>query len=275
MKIYGFFTLTNALLNFILSIILVKHFLLGWEGRVYAQVLCFTIFGLIGIYYFARRGSIGKPNWEYWGAMLAWGIPMIPHVATNFIRQGCDRYIINYYHSIDDVGLFSFALTIANILLIVGIGFNQSNSVDIYKVLGENSLNGKQKSFKLKKQNRIIFIIYFISFVLVLVGACLMLPLLLPEYTGCVKYIPLLTISMFFNCCYFLYTNFLFYYKKTKWIMYTTVSCSIIHLGLSFALTRYSLMLTAGVYCISQLLIMLIIMILAKRIVKERLGVSI
>jgi len=273
--LYGVLTILNALLNFILSILLVKSFLLGWEGRVYAQTGCYTIFGIIGILVFVKRGSIGKPNLSYWKEMLLWGIPMIPHVATNFIRQGCDRYIINYYHSIEDVGLFSFALTIANLLLIIGIGFNQSYSVDVYKVLGDEACDSKAKIDRIRKLNRFIFVIYTVTFISVSVGASLLLPIALPKYNGCIGYIPVLSLSMYFNCLYFLYTNFLFFYKRTKWIMYTTLGCSVIHLILSLLLTRYSLYITAIIYCFSQLLILLVIRRLALKELETRLNIEV
>ena len=53
--IYGIFSCGNALLNFIASILLVKTFRLGWEGRVYAQVGCTALFGLFSIVFFARK----------------------------------------------------------------------------------------------------------------------------------------------------------------------------------------------------------------------------
>ena len=72
--------------------------------------------------------------------MLFWGIPLIPHSASNFFRQGCDRYIINAYYDISEVGLFSFALTLCNIIIMVGVGFNQVNSVNIYKIAAKDPL---------------------------------------------------------------------------------------------------------------------------------------
>jgi O-antigen/teichoic acid export membrane protein len=258
-KIYGVFSCTNAILNFAISILFVKTFLLGWQGRVYAQAICFSLFGIIGILSFASRGYLSLPDKNFWKGMLAWGVPLIPHLATTFIRQGCDRYIINYSYSIEDVGLFSFALNMANIIGMIGVGFNQINSVNIYKTLSNNSLDVELKRQHLKKEKDFIFKIYMVSSIFVAFGICIFTPILLPKYAGSVPYMPLLALSSFLHCLYYLYTNFLFYYNKTKTIMLVTLSCSIIHLILSLLLTRYSLYLTCIVYCVSQLLIFLFI----------------
>lgn len=49
-----------------------------------------------------------------------WGIPLIPHLATSWIKQGGDRYIINYYYTLAEVGIFSFALNLSNIIDMIG-----------------------------------------------------------------------------------------------------------------------------------------------------------
>lgn len=270
-KTYGIYSCGNALLNFVLSIILIKTFLMGWEGRVYSQTLCFALFGIIGLITFIGGGYLRLPDKVYWKKMLIWGIPIIPHLATTFIRQGCDRYIINYYHTIEDVGLFSFALNLANILLMVGIGFNQSNSVDIYKILGDTHLSQVEKKKLLSSQKKQIFSIYTVSAILILIITMIFTPFILPKYADCIRYLPLLTFSMYFSCVYFLFTNFLFFFGKTKYIMYTTVSSSIIHLTLSLLLTKYSLIFTSAIFCLSNFLILLVIYILANKLINEKL----
>ena len=258
-RIYGFFSCGNACLNFILSILLVKTFLFGWEGRVYAQLSCCCIFGLIGLFFFIKKRFVSLPNKKHWKMMLLWGIPLIPHLATTFIRQGCDRYIVNYYHTIEDVGLFSFALNLANIIIMVGIGFNQSNSVDIYSILGNQNMTTEEKKKLIKVRRMNIFLIYLVCSAFITIGCFIAIPFVLPKYSMAMKYFPILALYAFINCLYFLYTNFLFYYKKTKNLMYITFGASLSHLMLSLCLTQYSLYYTCMVYLISQVLIVLLV----------------
>ena len=271
-KFYGIFSCSNALLNFIISIVLLKYLLMGWPGRVYAQLFCFCLFGIIGIAIFVRRKHLKLPDVAHWKKMLIWGVPLIPHLATDFIRQGCDRYIINGFHSIEQVGLFSFALNLATIITMVGIGFNQSNSVDIYKILGDKSLDNKTKNIRLKKQRNIIRWVYVVTAFSVMIICYFAVPIIFPTYSLAKGYVPLLSIYALFLCFYFLYTNYLFYYSKTKMIMFVTVGSSLIHLALSYTLTRYSLYFTCLVYCISQFIVFIVIRQLAVRELKKQLA---
>lgn len=269
---YGIFSCFNALINFILSILLVKTFMLGWVGRVFAQAVCFFIFGLLGLLFFIVKKYIELPNIKYWKSMIIWGIPLIPHLGANFIRQGCDRYIINYTHSIQDVGLFSFALNLANIITMIGLGFNQSNSVDIYKVLGDSSLSSTQKLNSVFKQKNIVFKIYLSIYIGVSILCYLLIPIIMPNYKGAMNYFLLTAIWALFQCLYFLYTNFLFYYKKTKDIMYITFGSAVLHLILSLFLTRYSLYFTSLIYILTQSFVFFFIRKKALFVLKENLS---
>lgn len=269
--LYGTFSCTSALSNFIVSILLVKYLMMGWEGRVYAQVVCGLFYGIYALLYFGFERYYERPSWIHIKKMLIWGIPLIPHLATAFIRQGCDRYIINYYYGLEEVGLFSFGLNIASILLMVGLGFNQSNSVDIFKVLSDTNMSNGQKDNKLKKSRVLFWKLYFLfSFILIIAGYIL-IPLILPAYSGAVNYLAILSLYSFFFCVYLIYTNYLYYYGLTKQIMYATVSTSLLHLLLSLLLTPYSLYLTSLIYVITQMLASLYIMIKAKQIMKTNL----
>lgn len=84
-KLCGIFTCGSTLLNFFLSIFLVKYLRLSWEGRVYAELFCAIILGSLGIGYFIKKGFFTRHFRDYLKPMLVWGIPLIPHMATTFI----------------------------------------------------------------------------------------------------------------------------------------------------------------------------------------------
>ena len=271
-KIYGVFSISNAVFNFGTSILLVAGFMYGWYGRACAQTICALVFGTIGLYIFVNGHYLGKPNLHFWKKMLIWGVPLIPHAASTFIRQGCDRWIINSFHSVEQVGLFSFALNMANIIIMVGFGFNQSNSIDVYKVLGNRDMANQEKRYVLKKQRITIGSIYGIVALVVLFVSYFLIPILLPKYEGFKNYFVILSVYAFFQCLYYLYTNYLFYYNQTRLIMYTTFFSSIIHLGLSLVLTRYSLFYTCAIYCFSHALVFVVIRFFANRKLNEKLA---
>jgi len=272
--LYGIFSCSSALLVFGLSIFFVKYYLMGWQGCAQAQFVSIFLFGSIGLCYFLFSKKIDKPNKEHWAVMLAWGIPLIPHLATSFIRFGCDRYIINYYHSVEEVGLFSFAVTLAAAISMIGSGFNDANSVNIYEVLGNKNLGSEKKIALLNKQKKTIFLVYLFSAIVVTILCYLLAPIFLPKYATSINYFAILAIFAFLQCIYFLYTNFLFFFKRTELLMTTTFSFAIIHLLSSLALTRFSVSYTCLIYVITQLGVVFFVRKNAIKVLEENLDLK-
>lgn len=255
---YGLYSISNATLNFVLSLLFVISLKQGWVGRVNAQMVCGFLTLVVALLFFKKESIyLFDYSWKRYKSIIYWGVPLIPHLASIWIRQGGDRYIINYYHSTYDVGLFSFALNLTSIIITIGMAFNSTNSVSIYKVLSDKEENSKWAI--LSRQSKQIFIIYILSTILVVLFVSLMIPILLPNYVESIPFFVILSIYGFLQCIYFLFCNYLFYYKETQTLMYITFVTSIIHLILSLVLTRYSLFLTCFVYVFIQSLVVFLV----------------
>ena len=176
-----------------------------------------------------------------------------------------DRYIINSFFTTKAVGLFSFAINFSFIIYSVGAAFNKSNSVYIYKCLSEGNLSIRNR---LRKQT-ILLLVFYAGFTSILYIVCrLLIPVIFPSYHESVEYLLPLCLSTFFQCVYLQFCNFLFYYKKTKELMFMTVGVSIIHLSLSLWLTRYSVLYTAYISMFSSGIEALFVYLYSRRLFK-------
>lgn len=268
---YGIISCGIAIINFVLSLYLVINRGLSWEGRVYAHLICAFFFGVLGIGVFISKRLVTiKLTKETFKMVVLWGIPLIPHQAAIWLKSGCDRLIINQCHTLEDVGLFSFALNLMSIIIIIGQSFNSTNSVTIYQTLSSGSSN-QEKRQKLGKLSRTIFLIYICATALVMIGASVLVPIVLPKYSYSIYYFLILSVSAFLQCIYFLYCNYLFYYGKNKNLMMITFLSAILHLGLSLIFTRYSLFVTCVIYTLSQLIVLAFVKKETNKIIKTEL----
>lgn len=243
-KQYGFYSVSSAVLNFVLTFLLVVTFKYDWQGRIYAQMMvCFSLFAF-SVFFLVKNKYITliKPNKQSLRETLSFGLPLIPHSATPWLRQGLDRFFINAFHNTAQVGLFSLSMNFANIILMIGEAFNQTNSVYIFKNLATD--NQDEIKRRLKKQTILLSGLFVVITLLIIAGTYIVIPIIFPSYADAVKYVPFLCLSMFFKCIYLQFCNYLFYYKKTLGLMYITFSLSLLHAGLSFCLTRYSILYT-------------------------------
>ena len=269
-RLYGVLNIGNAVLNAVFSLLLVITFAQGWMGRVNTHIWVSVFLGFIAISFFIKNGffdfNIKKERMKL---ILLWGLPQIPHLATNWIRQGCDQYIINYNYSTQEVGLFSFALNLVGIITMIGLAFNSSNSVTIYQVLSNKEIADKRKV--LNSNTRSIFFVYLAATALTVVFAFTFVPFVLPKYTDSLPYLAILSIYGFMVCMYLLFCNYLFYYGHTKKLMYITFGTSIIHLLLSLLLTRYSLYFTTFIYVVSQSICVALVYGYSRRVLSKEL----
>lgn len=253
---YGIFSIAMALVNFVLCILIVVVLNENWQGQINAYFLCNTIFCVLGIYGLIRKSYLTnvKPEKNIYKDCFKFGIPLIPHNISVWLRQGLDRMFINNYLSVEQVGLFGFSLNFANILIMLGSAFNNTITVYIFKNL---STGGEEVRQKLKKQTVWIIAMFFCATFLIWMLSYLIVPIFFPNYKDCLPYILPQCIGAFFQCVYLQFVNYLFYYKKTKGLMYITFSVSILHLLLSFTLTQYSIYYTIWIGVISNGLITL------------------
>ena len=272
LKSYGIWSITNALLNFILTLIFVILLKQGWLGRIDAQLICIIILGLLALFsfYHARLFTTGF-SWKRYKMIIFFGLPMIPHLATIWIKQGLDRYIINYHYSTYEVGIFSFAINLVTVIVMIGSAFNATNSVTLYQILGNKATSSEEKRMALRRQTKTIACVYAaasVVYVLCIVPICY---IALPKYTPAVPYFLILCGYGILQCFYFLYCNYMFFYKETKQLMYITFGSSLLHLTLSLLLTQYSLYVTATIYVLVQALILALVVHYSSKILKENL----
>lgn len=265
---YGIYSLSNVIANFGLTIIFIVGLDYGWKGRIYSQFLIALIFFFLGLFFLFHRGYLVKamPSYQNIKDILSFGVPLIPHNTSFWLRQGLDRYIINFYHNASLVGLFSFSYNFANIIQIIGTAFNATNSVFIYKSLAnKNDIAIKEK---LRKQTKMMMIFYICISIIICICTSIFIPFFFPQYKDALIYIIPQCLGAMFQCFYLLFVNFLFYYKKTKILMYITFSSSILHVILSLLLTKYSILYTAYIGMFSNFLIALGIYLYSKKIYK-------
>ena len=264
---YGMYSVSFAICNFILTFWFIIGMHQGWQGRVTAWIILATIYFLISIAVMLRRKYLvfNKLKINIIRETLLYSLPLIPHSASFWLKQGLDRYIVNYFYNQSVVGYFSFAMNLAAIITIVGTAFNATNSVYIYKKLAEGYSTVRSI---LNKQIKLMSYVFLCISVIVGLFAFILIHYFLEKYEISIQYIFPFCLGAFFQCIYLLWVNYLFYYKKTKELMHITLSTAILQMLLSIWLTRYSPMCTAWV----STTVILITMLLVKRKSKQVLS---
>lgn len=269
---YGILSCSFSFLNLLLSLYLVLFKGLNWHGQVYAITICNIIYALLALSFFIKKKLFLVPkSWSTYKKIIIWGLPIIPHLASGWVKNGLDKYIIEGTHSMADVGMFSFAMTLSGIIIMIGTAFNQTNSVNLYQTLSSD-ITTENKIKNLRRKEKFLFLFYLGIVLVLMIGGSISIPIFFPNYVACVPYFLILSVYGFFQCIYFLYCNYLFYFDSTKQLMYITFGSSIIHFLLSFWLTKYSLYFTCLIYVFSIIIVVILVYLQSRKLLREKLA---
>lgn len=268
---YGIFSLLMVFSNLLLTVFFVALMKFDWQGRVYAQMFTCILFAIIAFVVLVKKGYLKRvmPLQKDFVEGYRFGIPLIPHSTSFWLRQGLDRYIINSFFVQSAVGLFSFAYNFANIIQIIGNAFNASYSVHIYKTLSKVDTDGVRS---LRRNCRYLIGVYLFITLSVCLLASVLIPFVFPKYNDCITYLFPLCGGAMFQCFYLVYVNILFFFKRTKVLMYITFTCSLLHCFLSFLLTRHGVVYTAYISFFSNMLIFIGVYGYSKNVLKRYLS---
>ena len=160
------------------------------------------------------------------------------------------------------MGLYGFAFNFGNIITIVGTAFNVTVSVYIFQHLKEGYDRSKKSLDVMSKR---LILMYLIVTIIIIVGCHMFIPMLFPNYVGSLSFIVPLSISALSICLYMTYVNYLFYYVRTRQLMYITLSLSLVQVLLSLIFTKYGAVWTATISAVISFLIFMLVYLYSQK----------
>jgi O-antigen/teichoic acid export membrane protein len=229
--LYASFTGLETLLNVGLSLVLIIGFGLTWEGRLLGIAFALVLFGLLSAFIIYYRGYMTfKFNKLIFSESLFFGLPLIPHNLSGWLRTGINVIIITELIGLHETGLYNTGVQFAMIVFFIGNGFNLALSPVIFEKLANPTPDGDLKLVK------ITYAFYggilAITAVISLAAPWLIRVLLDEKYHESTPFIPWLAFAFAFFGMYLAVVNYLFYYKKTIILTIITLSCGVLNAGI-------------------------------------------
>lgn len=234
---FSIISVLYAFLNLLLTFIFGVIFSYGLEGIFYSLIFSTVISSLLGTY-FLRDALVFSINFKLLKKLLSFSLPLVPSSVLVFLSLYVDRYMLNNFIGIEEVGLYSVGARIASAAGLIMIGFQMSISPLIYK---------NYKNYETPNDLSYIFRIFvvialFFFMIFSFLSKELILILTSSEYLDVVNIIPILTLTFLFSNMY-VFMPGITIRKKTKIILFINLLVAIINVGLNFILIpRYGIM---------------------------------
>lgn len=166
--------------------------------------------------------------------LLGFGVPLILHHSSIFVKGQLDRVFIYHKFSEADLGLYAMGAQIAMILAIVIHALNKATLPYFYEALKQKKIN---VSHIHKWAFYALFTVPIPALVMWLIPENVVVWILGNQFAGTKYYIILFLISTMLVVPYLILVNYLFFYGKNKLISFCSILSTIFYLVALFALT--------------------------------------
>ncbi len=217
-----------------LTAVLVIPLGLGWTGATGAMVITAAVFALaVGVPALAPRLS-----WRYEPGSLRhavrYGGGLIPHTLGTLGIRSVDRFVIAYYATATENGLYWVSTQVAMAVSLVADGFNRAWSPWLYAALAENDPGADRRVVRYSY-------LYFAGIGAAGVVVWLLAPpvirmLLAAEFHAAGRFVGWVVLGLAFNGMYLVIAGVVFYSGRTLVVSAITVASAAVSLALMLVL---------------------------------------
>lgn len=248
---YGLFSLSSSSVNMVLSISFVILLGMNYEGKLIGQYISILIFTIIALILLKKRGVLAnKVSKKFIKDSLLFGLPIVPHVIGGMVINMSDKVFINQILGKTDLGIYNMGYVIGSSISMLCISFANAIVPFSYENFAKGDDLSKQKVVK-------VYWIYIISMIVIVLLLSFLSPYIFDwfinkRYNAGSIFVKWIAIGFFFQGCYLLFANIIYYTKKTKILFYWSFVNIIINLVLNyFLINKFGTIGAAYTLCIS------------------------
>ena len=213
----------------------------GGEGKVYAEVLVFSIVGMIHLVMMLRKGYLClRLKMQWFKRLLRFGLPLLPHSISFWLKSGIDKVFITTYCGLQFNGLYSMAISVSSVYTMLMQSFFNAYTPYLQKRLA--GLDGGQcfdEKRSIVKQIYLIYALFGVVGILAVVICWGIFHYMIDsKYLPAMAYIPLIILANFIYTFYNFTIEFIYKVKKTLVMGIITFTGSLIQMLLSYVLIK-------------------------------------
>jgi O-antigen/teichoic acid export membrane protein len=194
---------------------------------------------------------------------LAFGLPLLPHAFGLLAIESLNRYFLDSYGNKYELGLYSFAFTLAAPLGILNTAFITAWSPHLYRLFQEDTVISKNKILKV---HALYILFILIIGILISILSKNILQIFSIKYFPAYRYLMVIPFYFCIQAIYVIFSATLFYFKKNKYFIYLSVVNIVFSFLINYILfSKYGISVTAYCAIFSLALFTGIIVILSQK----------
>ena len=257
----------TSVIAFLIEILLTIYFVIIKKeeaiGLLKAKLIANTL--MFPLYlYVIKRASIFQIDKSIIKNIFFFSLPMLPSLLTSWVMNMSNRFFIENYFTLQEVGIFSMASKLSSIAtILLGALFTAYNPMFYRLASNEDQLMAKNKIQELNQL--VVGAIFMVSFVVVLFSREVVF-ILNSRYQEVVLYIPILVLANAVNYLAGIYSLMIYQNKKSGIIMYIYIIGAIFSIIFNYILVpQFGAFGASWVNVIASLMILLLSIYYAKK----------
>ena len=250
--VYGALRFTQALLEAMLSILLVIALAWSWQGRLWAIAASAGLMGLFAIAMLVRKKWLSASFDQQAAKDALWyGLPLLPHALGGLMLGMADRLMVAHHLDLTRAGIYFVAVQIG---LVIGIAADAFNRAFAPWLMESLSKKDPERDMRIVRWSYAYFLI--IAVLAVLAGW--LLPwifsiLIGPRYLDAASIARYMLLGNAFTGMYYMVANYVFYTGHTGKLSVLSVSIGLASLALmSYLLQTRGLQGAAMAFMLGQ-----------------------
>jgi len=243
---FGIYQFLQTILITGISIILIVGYSYKWEGQLLGAVIGTLVLSFVSLIVLYKRGYMNlKIDKSDMKDFLKFGIPMVPHQLSAWLRSQGDKFIIISILGSGATGLFAVGQQMGLVMSILMSSLNKALYPILFKFLSNDMTNDSKK--------KLVKFSYFLFSWIALIGVVLisLLELLYPYFLGnefqdSLILTQLIVLGFILEGFYYVVVNYIFYFKKTSSLAKITFTVSLLHVAISFLFVKLFGIVGAG-----------------------------
>ena len=224
-----------------LLMILLVGFNMQALGRIYSTVYSLVFACIIHVYMMIRKGYLVlKCDLESVRKLLKFGIPLLPHSLSFWIKSGFDKVLLTTFCGLAVNGLYSMAMNFGAIYSMCQISFSRAYVPYLQKRISiftkENEALEKIKLVRMTYGFGVLFVILY--FILIVLCWFVIQHVINEKYLPCFQFIPWILMARTLHAFYSLTIEYIYTVKKTFGLGIITFTGSFIQLAMTYSFIR-------------------------------------
>ena len=218
---------SNFSVNTVASLVLVVGLSLGALGSLYGTLIAAVLFAPLSIW-FMRRDLSPHFSTSWLKRSLVFGLPLVPHYFAGWLLSFADRYILERYTSLAQVGIYSLAYNVAMVASFVAMSVNQAWTPIYYDMAESEDAELLPRLTTVYAAGIMLFCAAFL-----LVSRGLLIALAAPKYHSAAAIVPIVVAAYAMQAMYFVTSTTLFYERKTQIVPLITAGAAAVNIALN------------------------------------------